>query len=164
MDLFFESFQSPLGRLYVVCDKSNLKAVVFSKSWNDFKSESTDKLIQKHTSLTQKVIRQLEQYFSQKRKTFDLPLKPEGTEFQKKAWSVLQTIPVGKTMSYQEQATKAGKKAAVRAIGAANGKNPIPIVIPCHRVIGKNGRLTGYAGGLSIKEKLLKLEQVEVAP
>ncbi len=164
MDLFFEAFQSPLGRLYVVCDKSNLKAVVFAKSWDEFKSESTDKLIQKHTSLTQKVIRQLEQYFSQKRKTFDLPLKPEGTEFQKKAWSVLQTIPAGQTMSYQEQATKAGKRAAVRAIGVANGRNPIPIVIPCHRVIGKNGRLTGYAGGLSIKEKLLKLEQVEVAP
>lgn len=160
MDLFFESFQSPLGRLYVVCDKSTVKAIVFAKSWMDFKSNTPDKLIQKHTPLTQKVIRQLEQYFSKKRSTFDLPLNPDGTEFQKKAWSVLQTIPNGKTMSYQEQATKAGKKAAVRAIGAANGRNPLPIVIPCHRVIGKNGKLTGYAGGLTIKEKLLKLEQV----
>ena len=159
MTLFYEKMASPVGVLYVVCSHRELKAIVFAHSWKEFQRENQDVLLAKHTSLTQKVIRQLEQYFAKKRTEFDLPLAPEGTEFQKKVWNVLQTIPHGQTWSYQEQATRAGRKQAVRAVGAANGRNPIPIVIPCHRVIGKNGRLTGYAGGLTLKEKLLKLEQ-----
>lgn len=159
MEYFYEKMQSPLGWLYIICDKTKLKAIEFEHSWKEHKKTYQNPLIEKHTAVSQKVIRQLEQYFNHKRSTFDIPLAPEGTEFQKKAWKILQSIPYGKTISYQEQAIKAGKKAAVRAIGAANGRNPIPIIIPCHRVIGKNGALTGYAGGLSIKKKLLSLEQ-----
>ncbi len=159
MTLFYEKMTSPLGALYIVCSHTEVKSILFSSSWAEYRQENQDSLLAKHTSLTQKVIRQLEQYFAKKRTQFDLPLAPEGTEFQKKVWSVLESIPHGKTLSYQEQAVKTGRKQAVRAVGAANGRNPIPIVIPCHRVIGKNGKLTGYAGGLSIKEKLLKLEQ-----
>lgn len=151
MEYYYDTMQSPLGDLYIICDPKNLKAIEFKKSL-------ADKLEKKSTVLSKKVVKQLEQYFAKKRNSFDVPLAPEGTPFQKKAWDALLAIPYGKTISYQDQAIKAGKKAAVRAIGGANGRNPIPIIIPCHRVIGKNGTLVGYAGGLSIKEKLLQLE------
>ncbi len=151
MEYYYDTMQSPLGALYIICDAKNLKAIEFRKS-------AASKLEKKSTVLSKKIAKQLEQYFAKKRATFDVPLAPEGTPFQKKAWNALLSIPFGKTISYQDQAIKTGKKSAVRAIGGANGRNPIPIIIPCHRVIGKNGKLTGYAGGLSIKEKLLQLE------
>ena len=90
---------------------------------------------------------------------FDLPLAPEGTSFQQSVWQKLQTIPYGQTSTYGELAAELGKPNASRAVGAANGRNPIPIVIPCHRVIGANGKLTGFSGGLHIKEALLSLEK-----
>ena len=102
--------------------------------------------------------KELDEYFSGKRKTFDLPLKLNGTEFQKKIWQELIKIPYGKTISYKELARKAGNEKACRAAGMANNKNKIMIVIPCHRVIGSNGKLTGYAGGLKIKAALLRIE------
>lgn len=102
---------------------------------------------------------QIEAYFAGERFSFDVPLAPEGTSFQQAVWQALCTIPYGKTCSYADIANILGKPKAVRAVGAANGRNPIPIIIPCHRVIGSNGRLTGYAGGLDIKEYLLQLEQ-----
>lgn len=105
------------------------------------------------------VIRQLEEYFAGARTQFDLKLGVAGTEFQQQAWRALQKIPFGKTKSYQEQAQKIGKPRAVRAIGAANGRNPIPIVVPCHRVIGKDGSLTGFGGGIDRKRWLLEHEQ-----
>lgn len=104
------------------------------------------------------VIRQLEEYFSGKREVFDLPLSPRGTAFQLRVWKSLQNIPFGKTVSYSDIAHDIRNPNAVRAVGLANGRNPIPIIIPCHRVIGKDGSLTGYGGGLPIKEKLLALE------
>jgi len=104
------------------------------------------------------VIRQRAEYFDGQRQTFDLPLAPAGTPFQQEVWQALRAIPYGETVSYGEIARQIGKPDAVRAVGAANGKNPIPIIVPCHRVIGSNGTLTGYAGGLSIKEALLALE------
>ena len=104
--------------------------------------------------------KQLEEYFSAKRKTFDVKLSPEGTSFQLKAWQALSKIPFGQTRSYGEQAQMIGLPKAVRAVGAANGKNPISIIVPCHRVIGKDGSLTGFGGGLSAKKKLLELEGV----
>jgi methylated-DNA-[protein]-cysteine S-methyltransferase len=158
MELYYDTMTSPLGLLYIICDAKNLKAIEFAKAIKDLKKRYRLPLVQKSTPLTKKVSQQLEQYFAKKRNSFDVPLAPEGTAFQKKAWEALLGIPYGKTVSYQEQAIKTGKKSAVRAIGGANGKNPIPIIIPCHRVIGKNGTLVGYAGGLSIKEKLLALE------
>jgi methylated-DNA-[protein]-cysteine S-methyltransferase len=102
--------------------------------------------------------RQLREYFAGKRREFDLPLKPTGTEFQLQVLDELQRIPYGKTCSYTEIAERIGRPKAVRAVGAANGRNPIPIIIPCHRVIGASGDLTGFGGGLPTKEALLRLE------
>lgn len=109
------------------------------------------------------VARQLEQYFAGTRRDFDLVLAPDGTPFQLAAWQALRTIPFGETRSYQQQASAIGRPTAVRAIGAANGKNPLPIVVPCHRVIGKDGSLVGFGGGLSCKRWLLAHEAAIVA-
>ncbi len=104
------------------------------------------------------IVTQLKQYFKRERTQFDVKLAPEGTTFQKKVWKQLQTIPYGKTVSYQKMANELGDPKVIRAAASANGKNPISIVIPCHRVIGSNGSLTGYAGGLHRKKWLLELE------
>jgi len=106
----------------------------------------------------QRLTIQLREFFDGSRTEFDLPLSPRGTEFQKQVWSVLRRIPFGSTRSYQEIATTIGRPAATRAVGAANGSNPIPIVVPCHRVIGSNGSLTGFGGGLPVKRWLLEHE------
>ncbi|NMM64932.1 methylated-DNA--[protein]-cysteine S-methyltransferase [Clostridium sp. P21] len=111
------------------------------------------------TPLIKKAIKQLEEYLHGNRKSFDLSLSPNGTEFQQKVWSSLQQIPYGKTCSYKDIAQNIGNIKACRAVGMANNKNPIAIFIPCHRVIGANGNLVGYAGGLEMKEKLLNLEK-----
>jgi methylated-DNA-[protein]-cysteine S-methyltransferase len=103
-------------------------------------------------------VRQLEEYFEGDRLEFDLPLAPTGTEFQRQVWLALRAIPVGETISYGEQARRLGDRNKSRAVGAANGKNPIPIVVPCHRVDGSNGHLTGFGGGLGIKAWLLEHE------
>ncbi|ETX06011.1 methylated-DNA--[protein]-cysteine S-methyltransferase [Candidatus Entotheonella palauensis] len=104
------------------------------------------------------VIQQLHEYFEGTRQAFDLPLAPPGTAFQQRVWQALQQIPYGRTMTYQELAERLGKPTASRAVGSANGRNPIAIIIPCHRVIGRDGRLRGYAGGLHIKQQLLQHE------
>ena len=105
------------------------------------------------------VATQLTEYFAGRRQTFELPLAPEGTPFQQRVWSALLDVPYGETISYGELASRIGRWSASRAVGLANGSNPLPIVIPCHRVIGSNGTLTGYGGGLAIKERLLALER-----
>ncbi|WP_172566141.1 methylated-DNA--[protein]-cysteine S-methyltransferase [Vibrio navarrensis] len=102
---------------------------------------------------------QLNEYFSGKRTQFDLPIAAKGTAFQMQVWQALTTIPYGETWSYQELANAVGNPKAVRAVGLANGKNPVSIVVPCHRVIGKNGKLTGYAGGIERKQWLLERER-----
>jgi methylated-DNA-[protein]-cysteine S-methyltransferase len=102
---------------------------------------------------------QLSAYFAGQRKTFDLPLAPRGTPFQLRVWDVLKTIPFGTVTSYAWVARQAGNLKAVRAVGGANARNPLPLVIPCHRVIGSNGALTGFGGGLSVKQRLIDLEQ-----
>jgi len=104
------------------------------------------------------VFKQLKEYFNRHRKEFDLPLELLGTEFQKKVWNELKKIPYGETISYGDLANRMGDKNLMRAVAAANGANPIPIIIPCHRVIGSDGSLTGYGGGLDVKQKLLELE------
>ena len=106
-----------------------------------------------------KARRQLDAYFSGRLRTFDLPLAPQGTEFQQRVWAVLLKIPYGATRSYGQQAVAIGAPKAVRAVGLANGRNPIAIIIPCHRVLGANGSLTGYGGGMARKQLLLDLEQ-----
>jgi methylated-DNA-[protein]-cysteine S-methyltransferase len=110
------------------------------------------------TPLIEKAATQLSEYFAGTRKSFDLQLAPNGTDFQQKVWAALQTIPFGQTCSYKDIALQIGKPKAYRAVGMANNKNPIVIVIPCHRVIGSDGTLIGYGGGLPVKEYLLKLE------
>jgi methylated-DNA-[protein]-cysteine S-methyltransferase len=114
------------------------------------------------TGVAAKVQRQLDEYFAGRRTTFDVPLSPAGTAFQRDVWNALLQIPYGETTSYGQLARKIGRPAAVRAVGAANGQNPIPIIIPCHRVIGGDGRLVGFGGGLNVKRFLLALEQPAV--
>ena len=119
-----------------------------------------EEIIEKNeTALLREAIKQLNEYLDGKRSCFDLPLEPKGTEFQKKVWNALKEIPCGETRSYGEIAKIIGNEKASRAVGMANNKNPIPIIVPCHRVIGANGKLVGYAGGIDIKEKLLDLEK-----
>lgn len=144
-------FASPVGMLKIITDDTQILGLDFS---NDTITQS-DKV---ESTVAQTCIDQLTEYFDHRRQEFNLPLSPEGTHFQKLAWSALQKIPYGETTSYGEQAKNIGKVKAVRAIGSANSKNPIAIIIPCHRVIGKNGKLTGYAGELWRKEWLLKHE------
>jgi methylated-DNA-[protein]-cysteine S-methyltransferase len=103
-------------------------------------------------------VKQIREYFDGKRKTFDLPLAPEGTDFQQRVWKQIARIPFGKTISYAELAKRAGAEGSARAAGAATGRNPITLVVPCHRVVGSDGSLTGYAGGLPRKTKLLEIE------
>lgn len=123
---------------------------------------SETKGTQNETPIIAGAFEQLKEYFEGRRKTFDLPLNPKGTDFQKKVWQTLCDIPYGETRTYKQIAEQCGNSKASRAVGMANNKNPIGIVIPCHRVIGVNGALTGYAGGLDKKQKLLNLEKKHV--
>jgi len=113
----------------------------------------------KETAVLKKAYKQLDEYFAGKRNVFDLPLSLRGTEFQLKVWHLLLTIPYGETRSYGQLAALINNPKASRAVGMANNKNPIPVIIPCHRVIGHNGKLVGYAGGLELKKNLLELEK-----
>lgn len=125
-----------------------------------FKNEAIPKDIEeKETPLIKKTAMEIKEYLAGERKYFDIPIEPEGTEFQRSVWNALKNIPYGETRSYKDIAEAIGNPKAFRAVGMANNKNPIMIIIPCHRVIGASGSLIGYAGGLDVKEKLLKLEK-----
>ena len=143
------TMKSPVGTLYLAGDDQTLMELLFSKKQKEGKEDDRP---------FREAIRQLEAYFAGERKRFDLRLEPEGTPFQKSVWMALRGIPYGRTESYGELAQRIGNPRACRAVGAANGKNPISIIVPCHRVIGGNGTLTGFGGGLDVKEKLLRLE------
>ena len=117
---------------------------------------------QEDTELLKMTSKQLKEYLSGKRKKFDVPLNPKGTDFMKKVWTTLEEIPYGEVKTYKQIAEKIGNSNACRAVGMANHKNPIPIIIPCHRVIGSNGKMVGYALGIDLKEKLLELENKNV--
>lgn len=144
------TFTSILGAITLTEEDGALTALDFS---------SADGFEKKQTPFLLDVKKQLEEYFEGKRKNFSIPLVLHGTDFQKRVYKALETIEYGTTISYQELAAMVGNIKASRAVGGANNKNPIPIIIPCHRVIGKNGKLVGYGGGLWIKEKLLNLER-----
>lgn len=148
---------SPVGDLLLVAEDGKLLEIGFINGRHAVQPPPAAREDRAPFATT---IRQLEEYFAGRRKTFDLPLAPRGTEFQRRVWSALQKIPYGKTVAYADIAQRIGNPKGVRAVGLANGRNPIPIVIPCHRVIGKNGTLTGYGGGLPIKQKLLEIEGV----
>lgn len=147
---------SPIGPLVLVGTSTGLAEIRFTR---EGEQSTVDPDWQHNPELFKDAIDQLREYFAGERQTFTLRLDPHGTPFQRQVWVALQTIPYGKTISYRELALSIGKPNAVRAVGAANGQNPLPIVIPCHRVIGSNGSLTGYAGGLAIKRHLLDLER-----
>lgn len=147
---------SPVGILTLVADDAGLRQINFPKHG---KPAPADPDWHEDVSALREAIRQLRAYFAGEMEPFGLPLAPAGTPFQQKVWSDLCKIPYGETISYGELAKRIGNPNASRAVGLANGSNPIPIIIPCHRVIGSNGKLTGYGGGLPIKEKLLALEK-----
>jgi methylated-DNA-[protein]-cysteine S-methyltransferase len=148
--------ETSIGSLLLTASDSGLHSVQFPQNGHP---ATPDPDWQKDASLLQEPIRQLRAYFAGQFETFDLALAPQGTPFQQKVWVELCRIPYGETISYGELAKRIGNPNASRAVGLANGSNPIPIIIPCHRVIGSNGKLTGYGGGLPIKEKLLALER-----
>jgi methylated-DNA-[protein]-cysteine S-methyltransferase len=152
----FTQLDSPLGPLLLVADASGLCQVNFARNGRNAPANPGWR---EDASAFAQPIRQLSAYFAGELETFDLPLAPQGTPFQQKVWDELLNIPYGETISYGELAKRIGNPNASRAVGLANGSNPIPIIIPCHRVIGSNGKLTGYGGGLPIKEKLLALER-----
>lgn len=150
---------SPIGDLRVIANDEAILAIEFSPFRGLADGRPIGERADDHGLLVQAVA-QLNAYFARELRSFDLPLAPRGSEFQVKVWEQLAKIPYGETTSYGEIANRLGHtNAASRAVGLANGKNPIPIVIPCHRVIGANGSLTGYAGGLDRKQSLLEIEQ-----
>lgn len=143
-------YETPVGRLAIVEEEGFLvKCSFFSLP------EDAEKV---ETPLVKKTFNQLQEYFSGKRKTFELPIRFHGTDFQKQVWNELLKIPYGQTATYGEIAAQVKNKNYSRAVGMANNRNPIAIIVPCHRVVGSNSSLTGYAGGLDVKEKLLCIE------
>lgn len=146
---------SPVGPLLLIGDENGLSRIQFAtKERPHVVPENSEH----NPDFFQKTIQQLTEYFQGKRQQFDIKLNPQGTDFQKKVWQQLQAIDYGETQSYADVADKVGGKNYTRAVGGANNKNPIPIIIPCHRVVGKNGSLVGFAGGIEVKSHLLELE------
>ena len=152
---YWHEIDSPVGRLLLAGDGESLIQVGFQSGPRPLRP--ADGWIVDAAPF-RVAMRQLDEYFAGERRRFDLPLAPRGTEFQRRVWRALTEIPYGKTTSYGELARHIGKPSASRAVGLANGANPLPIIVPCHRVIGADGSLTGFGGGLPIKRKLLALE------
>ena len=146
-------YKTPIGRLGIAETEGAISHVLF-----DGDSRLSD-YERNETAIIKTMATQLLEYFDGKRISFDCPLFLRGTEFQKSVWSALQTIPFGETRSYKDIAEQVGNPKAVRAVGMANNRNRLPIIIPCHRVVGSNGKLVGYAGGLDVKQYLLDLEK-----
>ncbi len=153
--MYYCYFDTPIGELLLAGEDDALAMIGFPKG--SMRRDPEPDWIYNEKPLAN-ARRQLEEYFTGSRKDFDLPLRLNGTEFQLRVLKALQKIPYGETVSYGEIARRIGKPKAMRAVGAANGRNPIPIVVPCHRVIGSGGDLTGFGGGLDTKEALLRLE------
>ena len=158
----YSIYESPLGEILII---SNGDAVtgVYLPHQKHGQSIRSDWVEAQHDPVIGEACKQLGQYFTGLRTTFDLPLEAQGTPFQKRVWQRLKEIPYGETISYKELAMRNESPGAIRAVGQANGRNPISIVIPCHRVIGANGSLTGYGGGIHLKEALLVFEKAVAA-
>ncbi len=154
---YYKEIDSQVGRLKLVASDKGLAAILWEEDNPKRIRVRTYTENSRHPMLVE-AQRQLKEYFEGKRTSFTLPLDPVGTEFQKDVWNALSTIPYGETRSYSDIANQIGKERAIRAVGAANGRNPISIIVPCHRVIGASGDLTGFAGGLEVKAALLSLE------
>ncbi len=151
---YFTDYASPVGTLRIVENGRGITAIKYLKNFRILPADACEK----ETPLLKQAITELKAYFAGQRRHFDLPLDEQGTDFQKRVWAALREIPYGQTRSYKQIAEAAGSPHGYRATGMANNRNPISIVTPCHRVIGANGMLTGYGGGLDIKKKLLELE------
>lgn len=155
-NIFYTRIDSPVGRLLLTGNAEGLQRLNFDRGK---KAERLEDNWKESIEAFKEVIRQLRAYFAGELKRFTIPLKMRGTEFQMSVWRGLLEIPYGETISYGELAKRLGNPNAMRAVGLANGSNPIAIIVPCHRVIGSNGKLTGFGGGLENKEKLLSLEK-----
>lgn len=154
MEMIACFYEGPIGR-YILEEQNEC----LTHLWlGDCLIGIPSEMLIKETPLLKEAHLQLEAYFARKLKQFDLPLQPFGSAFQLKVWKVLSTIPYGETITYGEEACLVGNSLAVRAVGRANGRNPLPVFIPCHRVVGAGGKLTGYSGGLDIKRRLLQIE------
>ena len=160
-DAVYDEMNSPVGKLMIIASSKGLHAVLWETDRHDpiCKNKLRDLSRTKNEKTIVETKKQLAEYFQGKRKKFDLPLVTNGTDFQQQCWQQLLKIPYAKTISYGEQATKLGDKNKCRAVGMANGSNPISIIIPCHRVIGSNGQLVGFGGGLSSKQWLIEHEK-----
>lgn len=156
----YDRFDTPLGVLTVAGDAAGLRHVLFPHNRHGEPEHGHWRHAPERLAEAR---RQLLEYFDGRRRDFDLPLAPVGTPFQLDVWAALRTIPYGCTWSYLQLARHLGKPAAMRAVGAANGRNPLPIIVPCHRVIGADGRLVGFGGGLPAKRLLLRREGVRLA-
>jgi methylated-DNA-[protein]-cysteine S-methyltransferase len=159
-EVYYTRFESPVGSLLLAGDSRALRHVNFESSKRSSLPRAEWK---QNPAAFAEVIRQLQAYFRGELKQCDVPLAMEGTEFQLRVWNALRGIPYGETISYAQLARRIGNPKAVRAVGLANGNNPIPIIVPCHRVIGSDGSLTGFGGGLSTKKKLLELENRQLS-
>jgi methylated-DNA-[protein]-cysteine S-methyltransferase len=157
VNLFHKFMDSPVGELKLVASDKGLVAILWEND-NPRRVPLADTAEDNKHAILLETERQLKEYFAGSRRQFSLPLAFNGTRFQKDVWEALLSIPFGETRSYGQLATKLGKANASRAVGAANGRNPISIIVPCHRVIGSSGKLTGFAGGLDAKATLLRLE------
>jgi methylated-DNA-[protein]-cysteine S-methyltransferase len=158
--VFYTTFESPVGPLLLAGDADALRLVSFESSKHAAPPQADWK---QDKAPFAEVVRQLQAYFCGELREFDVLLVLEGTEFQLRVWNTLREIPYGETISYLQLAERIGNPKAVRAVGLANGSNPIPIIVPCHRVIGSDGSLTGFGGGLSTKKKLLELESKQLS-
>jgi methylated-DNA-[protein]-cysteine S-methyltransferase len=157
---YYDTFQSPQGRMLLVANDDGVSGVYFVGQKYFPEKEKEWKRDPDHAPLRQ-VKRELAEYFAGKRKRFEVALAPEGTPFQRSVWKAISSVGFGKTLTYAELAGKAGFPGSARAAGAATGRNPISVIVPCHRIVGSDGSLTGYAGGLNRKRALLVLEGVE---
>lgn len=153
------SMSTAIGRLDLVAHDDALVSIWFETDGDGRRPDAARPVVAGEHDVLDRAVEQLREYFAGARTEFELPLDPQGTAFQQQAWSALRRIPYGETISYGQQAVMLGDRNKSRAVGAANGKNPIPIVVPCHRVVGSNGHLTGFAGGLDTKAWLLDHER-----
>lgn len=156
--MYLRRLHTPIGELRLVASDTSLVAVLWPSERDGRVRFDTEPVRADDHAILERAAAQLNEYFAGERRSFDLPLDLRGTEFQRQAWRALADIPFGETASYKQQAQRIGRPKAMRAIGAANGRNPLSIVLPCHRVVGANGALTGFAGGLETKRFLLEFE------
>lgn len=164
MELYYAHIDTPVGRAALTANADGALVEFYFLNEDSLKPILGVEGVATHEPERLKdAARQIDDFFARRRKTFDIPVNPKGTPFQKKVWRALLDIPFGETVSYQQLAITVGDINAMRAVGAANGKNPVSLIIPCHRVIGKNGSLTGYGGGLPLKKWLLEFESPQGA-